>query len=73
MLRFTQGKIHKNSDVISDFAVLCSDGEHFFSMDKDGQRPGWTTFMGPDAFRLNVEVIGENSRCCDDQCQKRQH
>ena len=46
------GKIHKNSDVISDFAVLCSDGEHFFSMDKDGQRPGWTTFMGPGCFQV---------------------
>ena len=46
------GKIHQNSDVISDFAVLCSDGEHFFSMDKDGQRPGWTTFMGPGCFQI---------------------
>ena len=52
------GKIHKNSDVISDFAVLCSDGEHFFSMDrmdKDlGGQPSWVL----DAFKLNVEVIG---------------
>ena len=46
------GKIHKNSDVISDFAVLCSDGEHFFSMDKDGPRKGWTTFMGPGNFQV---------------------
>jgi len=46
------GKIHHNSDVISDFAVLCSDGEHFMSMDKDGQRPGWTTFMGPGCFQV---------------------
>ena len=46
------GKIHQNSDVISDFAVLCSDGEHFMSMDKDGQRPGWTTFMGPGCFQI---------------------
>ncbi len=46
------GKIHMNSDVTSDFAVLCSDGEHFFSMDKDGQRPGWTTFMGPGCFQI---------------------
>jgi len=46
------GKIHQNSDVISDFAVLCSDGEHFMSMDKDGQRPGWTTFMGPGCFQV---------------------
>jgi hypothetical protein len=46
------GLIHKNEDVISDFAVLCSDGEHFMSMDKDGQRPGWTTFMGPGCFQV---------------------
>ena len=46
------GKIHQNSDVISDFAVLCSDGEHFMSMDKDGQRPGCTTFMGPGCFQV---------------------
>ena len=59
------GKIHKNSDVISDFAVLCSDGEHFFSMDKDGQRPGWTTFMGPGCFQVEC---GSNREKADDTC-----
>ena len=46
------GIISSNSDVISDFAVHCSDGEHFFAMDKDGTRPGWTTFMGPGCFQI---------------------
>ena len=56
------GKIHKNSDVISDFAVLCSDGEHFMSMDKDGQRPGWTTFMGPGCFQVECGSNREKSQ-----------
>ena len=46
------GHIHKESDVISDVMLRGSDGEHFFSMDKDGQRPGWTTFMGPGCFQV---------------------
>ena len=57
------GLIHKNEDVISDFAVLCSDGEHFFSMDKDGQRTGWTTFMGPGNFQVEC---GSNRAKSDD-------
>ena len=56
------GKIHQNSDVISDFAVLCSDGEHFMSMDKDGQRPGWTTFMGPGCFQVECGSNREKSQ-----------
>ena len=56
------GKIHQNSDVISDFAVLCSDGEHFMTMDKDGQRPGWTTFMGPGCFQVECGSNREKSQ-----------
>ena len=56
------GKIHQNSDVIADFAVLCSDGEHFMSMDKDGQRPGWTTFMGPGCFQVECGSNREKSQ-----------
>ena len=48
----TFGHIHKESDVISDVMLRGSDGEHFFSMDKDGQRPGWTTFMGTGCFQV---------------------
>jgi len=46
------GSIHKRADVTSDIMLQASDGEHFFSMDKDGQRPGWTTFMGPGCFQV---------------------
>ena len=46
------GKIHKRGDVIADVMLQGSDGEHFMSMDKDGQRPGWTTFMGPGNFQV---------------------
>lgn len=46
------GQIHHNSDVTSDIMLKASDGEHFMSMDKDGQRPGWTTFMGPGNFQV---------------------
>ena len=46
------GSIHKRADVTSDIMLQGSDGEHFFSMDKDGQRPGWTTFMGPGCFQV---------------------
>ena len=59
------GKIHMNSDVTSDFAVLCSDGEHFFSMDKDGPRKGWTTTMSPGNFQVEC---GSNRSKADDTC-----
>ena len=48
------GKIHKKADVTSDIMLQASDGEHFMSMDKDGQRPGWTTFMGPGCFQVEA-------------------
>ena len=46
------GKIHKRADVTSDVMLQASDGEHFMSMDKDGPRKGWTTFMGPGNFQV---------------------
>ena len=48
------GKIHKRADVTSDVMLQASDGEHFMSMDKDGPRPGWTTFMGPGCFQVEA-------------------
>ena len=48
------GKIHKRADVTSDIMLQASDGEHFMSMDKDGPRPGWTTFMGPGCFQVEA-------------------
>ena len=46
------GKIHKKADVTSDIMLAASDGEHFMSMDKDGQRTGWTTIMSPGNFQV---------------------
>ena len=57
------GHIHKRADVISDLMLRGSDGEHFFSMDKDGQRKGWTTSMCPGNFQIEC---GSNRTKDDD-------
>ena len=46
------GKVHKRADVTSDVLFQGSDGRHFISMDKDGQRKGWTTAMCPGNLQL---------------------
>ena len=53
------GKVHKRADVTSDVMLQASDGRHFISLDKDGQRKGWTTSMCPGNFQ--VECGSENS------------
>ncbi len=59
------GHIHKRADVISDVMLRGSDGEHFFSLDKDGQRKGWTTSMSPGNFQVEC---GSNRTKDDDTC-----
>ena len=59
------GSVHLRGDVTSDFLVQASDGEHFFSMDKDGPRNGWTSFMGPGNFQVEC---GSNRTKADDTC-----
>jgi len=59
------GKIHKKADVTSDIMLAASDGEHFMSMDKDGQRNGWTTFMSPGNFQVEC---GSNREESNDTC-----
>jgi len=59
------GKIHKKADVTSDIMLAASDGEHFMSMDKDGQRTGWTTVMSPGNFQVEC---GSNREESDDAC-----
>ena len=59
------GKIHKKADVTSDIMLAASDGEHFMSMDKDGQRTGWTTIMSPGNFQVEC---GSNRQESDDTC-----
>jgi len=59
------GKIHKKADVTSDIMLAASDGEHFMSMDKDGQRTGWTTIMSPGNFQVEC---GSNREESNDTC-----
>ena len=59
------GSIHKRADVTSDIMLQGSDGEHFFSMDKDGPRKGWTTSMSPGNFQVEC---GSNRTKADDTC-----
>jgi len=59
------GSIHKRADVTSDIMLQASDGEHFFSMDKDGPRKGWTTTMSPGNFQVEC---GSNRTKADDTC-----
>jgi hypothetical protein len=46
------GHIHKQGDVTADMIIQGSDGRHQISMDKDGQRKGWTTATAPGAFQI---------------------
>ena len=59
------GHIDKKADVISDVMLRGSDGEHFFSLDKDGKRKGWTTSMSPGNFQVEC---GSNRTKDDDTC-----
>mgnify|MGYP001217122908 FL=1 len=59
------GSIHKRAEVTSDIMLQASDGEHFFSMDKDGPRKGWTTSMSPGNFQVEC---GSNRAKADDTC-----
>ena len=59
------GSIHLRADVTSDILLQASDGEHFFSMDKDGPRKGWTTSMSPGNFQVEC---GSNREKADDTC-----
>jgi hypothetical protein len=56
------GQIHKPADVTSSVMLQTQDGEHFMSMDKDGQRKGWTTFMGPGNFQVEAGSANEESQ-----------
>ena len=57
------GHIDKKADVISDVMLRGSDGEHFFSLDKNGVREGWTTSMSPGNFQVEC---GSNRTKDDD-------
>ena len=46
------GGISPEKDVRSSFQVKALDGSHFFSMDQDGQRKGWTTLVSPGTTQI---------------------
>jgi hypothetical protein len=46
------GHIHKDGFVTSDVLLQASDGRHHITLDKDGQRKGWTTIQSPGNFSL---------------------
>ena len=50
------GGVSSEKDVTSSFKVRALDGRHFFTMDQDGQRKGWTTLVSPGATQV---ITGE--------------
>ena len=46
------GGISPEKDVRSSFQVKALDGRHFFSMDQDGQRKGWSTLVSPGVTQI---------------------
>ena len=46
------GGVSSEKDVRSSFKVRALDGNHFFTMDQDGQRKGWTTLHSPGATQI---------------------
>ena len=57
------GHIHKNGDVTSAVMLRTPDGRHAFTLDKDGQRKGWTTSTSPGNFQLEA---GSDRKEADD-------
>ena len=51
------GGVSSEKDVTSSFKVRALDGRHFFTMDQDGQRQGWTTLVSPGATQI---ITGED-------------
>jgi hypothetical protein len=48
------GHIHKDASVTSDILLQASDGRHGISLDKDGQRKGWTTITSPKNLSIKA-------------------
>ena len=46
------GGVSSEKDVTSSFKVRALDGRHFFTMDQDGQRKGWTTLVSPGVTQI---------------------
>ena len=46
------GGISPEKDVRSSFMVKSLDGSHFFTMDQDGRRKGWSTLVSPGTTQI---------------------
>ena len=46
------GGVSSEKDVTSSFKVRALDGRHFFTMDQDGQRKGWSTLVSPGCLQM---------------------
>jgi hypothetical protein len=56
------GHIHKQGDVTAAVILQTPDGEHQFSLDKDGKRKGWTTSTSPGNFQLECGSANQESQ-----------
>ena len=56
------GLIHKQADVTAAVILQTSDGEHQFSLDKDGPRKGWTSSTSPGNFQVECGSANEEAK-----------
>lgn len=55
----------KGGDVTSSAKLQGLDGRHFFTMDEDGIREGWTTLNSPGATQINTgEDLEKGQNAC---------
>jgi hypothetical protein len=56
------GHIHKQGDVTTAVILQTPDGEHQFSLDKDGKRKGWTTSTSPGNFQVECGSANQEAQ-----------
>lgn len=56
------GHIHKQADVTAAVLLQTSDGTHQLSMDKDGQRKGWTSSTSPGNFQVECGSANQEAQ-----------
>jgi hypothetical protein len=56
------GHIHKQGDVTAAVILQTPDGEHQFSLDKDGKRKGWTTSTSPGNFQVECGSANQEAQ-----------
>ena len=56
------GIIHQKGDVTASVILQTPDGEHQFSLDKDGPRKGWTTSTSPGNFQVECGSANQEAQ-----------